>query len=311
MATAQAPAQAPAQTPGQAPAQTPGQFSLVGEIFDRLGIPKEYLAHLRELRQRLMRVLFTVAFFYAFFFLFEMRPAGSLGGLPLFAPSFSPFHPLAGQVLERLITDIIPPDIQLFQVSPYEVPVLYVQISLTLALVCAMPMVLYQFGKFIIPALYQHERRVLLRLLGPGLALFAVGAIFAYVVVLPPLVNFMFEYSRQLSAGTNFALTVSISEAISFALILLLAFGIVFEMPLIMNLLTRIGIVQARTWWRFWRHAIVGFLLVGGFITPDTSGVTQLLVSLPMIGLYMGGAFSATVTERRQRRREGRLRGKA
>lgn len=294
-----------------ATAQAPSQFSLVGEIFDRLGIPKEYLAHLRELRQRLLRVIFTVGFFYAFFFLFELRPAGSIGNVPLYAPQFSPFHPFAGQVLERLILDLIPPDIQIFQVSPYEIPVLYVQIALTLALVCAMPMILYQFGKFVIPALYPHERRVLLRLLGPGLALFAIGVIFAYIVVLPPLVNFMFEYSRELSQQTNFALTVSVSEAISFALILLLAFGIVFEMPLIMNILTRIGIVQARTWWRFWRHAIVAFLLVGGFITPDTSGVTQLLVSVPMIGLYMGGAAAASITERGQREREAKRRGKA
>jgi sec-independent protein translocase protein TatC len=298
VATAQAPANA----------KSPADYSFAEEIFKRLGIPTTYLAHLRELRQRLIRVMFTVGFFYAFFFLFELVPAGELYGVTLYAPQFSPFHPFAGQVLERLINDIIPSDIRVFQVSPYEVPVLYVQIALTLSAVCSMPMILYQFGRFVIPALYPHERRVLARLIGPGLFLFAVGAIFAYTVVLPPLVNFMFEYSRELAAGTHFELTVSVAEAISFALVLILAFGVVFEMPLVMNLLTRIGIVQARTWWRFWRHAIVGFLIVGGFITPDTSGVTQLLVSVPMIGLYLGGAASASLTERRAREREAKER---
>jgi sec-independent protein translocase protein TatC len=210
-----------------------------------------------------------------------------------------------------MILDLIPPDIQVFQVSPYEIPVLYVQIALTLSLICSMPMVLYQFGRFVMPALYPHEKRLLAKLIGPGLVLFAVGAAFAYTVVLPPLMHFMFEYSRQLAAGTNFALTVSVSEAISFALILLLAFGLVFEMPLIMNLLTRLGLVQATTWWTYWRHAVVAFLLVGGFITPDTSGVTQLLVSVPMIGLYLGGAALASLTQRRARERELARRGQA
>jgi len=292
-----------------ATAQAAPRFNLAHEIFDRLGIPREYLAHLRELRQRMLRCLFTVAFFYAIFFLFEFVPAGALGGVPLYAPEFSPFHPVAGQVLGRMIDDLIPPDISVFQVSPFEVPVLYVQIALTMALVCSLPMLLYQFGRFVMPALYPHERRVLLRLIGPGLALFAVGAVFAYLVVLPPLLHFMFEYSRELASSSNFALTVSVAEAISFALILLLAFGFVFELPLLMNLLTRIGIVQSSTWWHYWRHAFVGFLVVGGFITPDTSGVTQLLVSLPMVGLYLGGAVLATITERRARERELARRG--
>jgi Sec-independent protein secretion pathway component TatC len=69
--------------------------------------------------------------------------------------------------------------------------------------------------------------------------------------------------------------------------------------------------VQATTWWTYWRHAVVAFLLVGGFITPDTSGVTQLLVSVPMIGLYLGGAALASLTQRRARERELARRGQA
>ncbi len=288
-------------------AQAPPQFNIAHEIFDRLGIPKEYLAHLRELRQRMLRVLFTVGFFYGVFFLFEFEPAGTLGPVTLYTPHFSPFHPFAGQVLGAMVDSLIPPDVTVFQVSPYEIPVLYMQIALTLSLVASMPMILYQFGRFVMPALYPRERREIVRFVGPGLGLFAVGISFAYLVVLPPLLHFLFEYSRELAinaASAQFLISVSIAQAISFALILLLAFGLVFELPLVMNLLTRIGIVQASTWWRFWRHAVIGFLILGGFITPDTSGVTQLLVSLPMIGLYMGGAVFATLNERRARERE-------
>ena len=271
------------------------------EIFERLGIPTAYLAHLRELRSRLLRVLFTVGFFYVVFFMFEFREVARAAGLPLLAPFFSPFHPAAAQVLTTMVADLIPPDVRLLQISPPEIVILYMQIALTMAIACAMPMILYQFGRFVMPALYPHERRELVRLIVPGLVLFGSGCFFAYRVVVPPIMNFLFEYSRELLAGSSggFTVSVSIGEALEFSLVLVLAFGVVFEMPLVMGLLTRLGVVEARTWRHYWRHALVGFLVVGGLITPDTSGVTQLLVALPMTTLYFVGCALALVAERR------------
>jgi sec-independent protein translocase protein TatC len=270
----------------------------IGGVLDRLGIPRSVLSHLRELRSRMLRVLFTVGFFYTLFFIFEFRQVGDLGGIPIFAPVFSPFHPFAAQVLSKMRFDLIPPDVQVIQVSPTEIVILYMQIALGLAIACSMPMILYQFGRFVMPALYAHERRELLRLIVPGVLLFATGCAFAYRVVVPPIMMFLFEYTRELSPVV--AVSVSLGQALEFAMLLVVAFGFVFEMPLVMTLLTRIGLVQARTWRRYSRHAAVLFLVVGGFITPDTSGVTQIMVALPMMGLYFSGCVFAEVSSRRK-----------
>jgi sec-independent protein translocase protein TatC len=274
---------------------------LLGIVFDRFGIPRSYLAHLRELRSRLLRVLFTVGFFYVIFFMFEFRQVAQLWGLPIYAPEFNPFHPLAAQLITQIRFDLIPADIPVFQFSATEIVVLYMEISIVLSIVCSMPMILYQFGRFVMPALYPHERRELFRLMAPGVMLFSLGCAFAYRVVVPPMMDFLFQYSRELSAQSPglIIVSVSIGQALEFALMLVLAFGFVFELPLVMSLVTRIGLVQARTWRRYSRHAIVGFLIVGGIITPDTSGVTQVLVALPMMGLYFAGCLLAEIAERR------------
>jgi sec-independent protein translocase protein TatC len=285
------------ETP-QAPTPNP---TILEYVFDRVGIPRSYLAHLRELRSRLLRIFFTVGFFYALFFMFEFRVVATLGGVPIPAPFPSPFHPFAAQLFTKIRFDVIPADVSTIVFSPTEIIVLYMEISLVLAIACSMPMILYQFGRFIMPALYPHERRELLKLIAPGVLLFATGAAFAYRFIVPPMMNFLFEYTRELIAAApgTVELTVSIGQALEFAMVLVLAFGFVFEMPLVMSALTRIGIVQAKTWRRYSRHAFVGFLILGGFITPDTSGVTQILVALPMTGLYLGGCVMAYLAERR------------
>lgn len=279
----------------------PPPTSLLETLFDRFGIPRSYLAHLKELRSRLLRVFFTVGFFYALFFMFEFKVVGDLGGVPVVAPVPSPFHPFAAQLFAKMRADLIPADVRTIVFSPTEIIILYMQIALMLAIACAMPMILYQFGRFIMPALYPHERRELLKLIAPGVMLFATGCAFAYRFIVPPMMNFLFQYTRELIAQSpgTVELTVSVGQALEFAMVLILAFGVVFEMPLVMSALTRIGIVQARTWRRFSRHAFVGFLVLGGFLTPDTSGVTQVLVALPMTGLYLGGCVLAYWTERR------------
>jgi sec-independent protein translocase protein TatC len=282
----------------------PTARDFAAELLIRLGIPTSYLSHLRELRSRMLRVLFTVGFFYVLFFIFELQEVARVAGVPILAPIFAPFHPAASQVLTKMVDDLIPKDVELFFFSPAELVILYMQIALALAVACSMPMILYQFARFVMPALYAHERREMLRLVGLGLVLFGLGCLFAYRIVVPPIMNFLFEYSREFAAGSSGTVLVSVSigQALEFCIALVLAFGVVFEMPLVMGVLTRLGVVQAKTWRQYWRHAFVAFLIVGGFITPDTSGVTQILVALPMTALYLTGCVFAFAAERRSAR---------
>src|SRR3989304_4566567 len=204
---------------------SPPSPSLLEYLFDRFGIPRAYLAHLKELRSRLLRVFFAVGFFYGLFFMFEFNVVATLGGVPLLAP----FPPFAPQLFTKMRADLIPADVRTIVFSPTEIVILYMQISLMLAIACAMPMILYQFGRFIMPALYPHERRELLKLIAPGVLLFATGCAFAYKFVVPPMLNFLFQYTRELivAAPGTVELTVSVRQALGVAMVLILAFGVV------------------------------------------------------------------------------------
>src|SRR5690349_19415033 len=103
------------------------QSDFLGALFDRFGISRKYLAHLRELRSRLLRVLFTVGFFYVLFFMFEFKQVAELWGVPVFAPVFNPFHPFAAQLVTQIRIDLIPADVQVFQISATEIVVLYME----------------------------------------------------------------------------------------------------------------------------------------------------------------------------------------
>jgi sec-independent protein translocase protein TatC len=85
---------------------------------------------------------------------------------------------------------------------------------------------------------------------------------------------------------------------------MILAFGIIFQLPIFMAGLTKLGIVAANTWKKGWRYAIVAFVIIGGIITPDVSGVTQIIVAVPMTVLYIVGIYICVRIERKEAERE-------
>jgi sec-independent protein translocase protein TatC len=93
--------------------------------------------------------------------------------------------------------------------------------------------------------------------------------------------------------------TMGVSQFLSWIIMMTLAFGIIFELPVFMAALTKLGVVAANSWKKGWRYAIIAFVIIGGFITPDVSGVTQILVAIPMTLLYFVGIFWALRIERK------------
>ncbi|MGI0151882.1 MAG: twin-arginine translocase subunit TatC, partial [Thermoplasmata archaeon] len=112
----------------------------------------------------------------------------------------------------------------------------------------------------------------------------------------PLTFRFLFEYVDAMGLVP----VLGVQDFVAFTLLYSLAFGLVFELPIFVFALTRLGVVRASTWRKHWRGAILGSLLFGMIVTPDNSGVTMILVASPMIVLYLAGAFFAERWERQR-----------
>jgi sec-independent protein translocase protein TatC len=145
----------------------------------------------------------------------------------------------------------------------------------------ALPMVFYQLWRFISPGLYRREKRWVLPVMTAGTALFLAGAAFCYKVAMPAAVGFL------ASQGKAFKSMVTVDSAFSFSTKLLFGLGLVFEMPLVVFALARLGLVSARFLWRKFDIAIFIIFVVAAVVTPTPDVITQTIFALPMIGLYL------------------------
>lgn len=226
--------------------------------------------HLDELRGSLLRMLAAaavagVAAFCAKDWLF---------GLVL-APADSSFY------LYRW-SGATPVSLRLINTGLTEQLAVHLKVALAAGLLVASPYLLYVLFRFVAPALYPQERRLTVRLVGAAYAMFLVGVAVNYLLVFPLTVRFLATY--QVSDTVENMLTLS-----SYADTLLamsLAFGLVFEVPVVSWLLARFGLLRAQWMRRFRRHAVVVILVVAAVITPTSDVFTLLLVSVPIWLLY-------------------------
>jgi len=156
----------------------------------------------------------------------------------------------------------------------------YMKVAFISGLILASPFVLYQIWAFVAPGLYRHEKKYVVPFVLAGSFFFAIGILFAYYVALP--VGFKF----LLGFATDFIKPLpSMKEYLSFSIKFLLAFGLVFEFPVVLVLLARIGVVDAKALARQRKYAILLIFIFAAIITPPDI-ISQVIVALPMIGLY-------------------------
>ena len=168
--------------------------------------------------------------------------------------------------------------------------------SLVVGIFASLPFVLYQMVMFIAPGLTPAERRYLYTLLPLSLLVFVVGAAFGYRVLFPRAVEFLLTFGSDIA--TPF---IRIGNYINLMLTLLFWMGLLFEMPLVVFFLARIGVVTAGKLARGRRWAIVGAFVLGGVITPTFDPINQSLVAIPVIVLYEASIVAAWVGARRRR----------
>ncbi len=169
--------------------------------------------------------------------------------------------------------------IKLIYISPAELFLVTIKLALTAGIVLCLPLTLYQLWAYVAKGLYKNEKLVTAVTLGVGGLFFAAGVMFAYGVVLPVTLGFFQEI--QVSPVTAM---VSIQEFVSFAGALLVAFGIVFEMPVVAALLAQLGVLKAKTLAKHRGPLILIIFVIAAAITPPDV-VSQLLMGIPMAAL--------------------------
>ncbi|MEZ4862651.1 MAG: twin-arginine translocase subunit TatC [Caldilineaceae bacterium] len=157
------------------------------------------------------------------------------------------------------------------------------RVCFTAGTALSLPMIVYQLIAFMAPGLYPNEKRGLILTLPAILVLFSIGAIFAFYVLLPVAVGFLASLLQGVAVQQWAA-----DRYLNFVTRLVFWIGVAFEMPLVVAILARMGLVSGPALLRVWRHAIVVIAIVAAAITPTVDPVNMSIVMVPLIGLYFG-----------------------
>ena len=231
------------------------------------GLQESFLSHLFELRDRVIKSGLAIIVVFI--------------GLVYWAPDI--FHLFAQPLLKALpvggkmiVTDVT---------GSFFVPM---KVTMLVAFIIALPVVMYQLWAFIAPGLYLHERKLIMPLVVSSYSLFIIGMAFAYFLVFPIVFKFMASYNAPLGAE----MSTDIDNYLSFAMTTFLAFGITFEVPVVVVVLVRMGMVPLTKLKEIRPYVIVGAFVISAIVTPPDV-LSQLLLAVPMTLLYELGLLVA------------------
>jgi sec-independent protein translocase protein TatC len=166
---------------------------------------------------------------------------------------------------------------------------LYVKVSLYAAFVISIPFLLWQIWAFVSPGLYPHERSYVTPFILLSTLSFIIGAGFAYRIIFPPAATYL------LALGQDFRLLLKASDYFDFIILIMLAMGLVFQMPAISYVLSRIGIISARFLLRAWKTALIVILISAAVLSPTSDLLNMMLFAAPMMLLYVISIFIAWI----------------
>ena len=166
---------------------------------------------------------------------------------------------------------------------------LYVKVSLYAALCLSVPFLLWQIWAFVSPGLYPHERGYAMPFIVLSSTAFVIGAIFAYKIIVPPALTYL------LGLGQDFRLLLKADDYFDFIILVMLGMGIVFQMPAITYVLSRIGIVSARLLLRIWKTSLIVILIAAAVLSPTNDIPNMMLFAAPMLVLYVVSIFVAWI----------------
>ncbi|MHB1126990.1 MAG: twin-arginine translocase subunit TatC [Bacillota bacterium] len=194
---------------------------------------------------------------------------------------------LFGDQLLHLVTDPLKQyDVQLVYIGITEAFFTKIKLAVLAGILLALPLILWQAWSFIAPALLPKERRYLIMLLPLSLLLFAGGAVFAYLVVF----NFAARFLLVVVRG-DLQPMLAVGQYVSFLISFVLPFGAVFELPLVIYFLTRLGIVNYTKLTKNRKYVILGIFVLAAVLTPGPDVISQALLAGPLVVLYEAGVL--------------------
>jgi sec-independent protein translocase protein TatC len=231
------------------------------------GLPRmSLLEHLDELRRRLLVSILAVF-------------VGFLGCWYFAKPLFA--------WLSRPLTQFLPEGDKLAFTGLVDPFMLYIKVALLAGIFVAAPVVLHQVWLFVAPGLYRNERRVAIPFILFTTVFFLLGGYFGYAVAFPMVCRFL------LQVGADFKQVITVNEYFSLASKVILGLGLVFEMPVLILFLARIGVVTHGFLLRNFRYAVLLIFVIAAIITPTPDIATQSVFAVPMIVLYLLGVLVA------------------
>lgn len=252
--------------------------------------------HFYEMRSRILRVsiIILIIIVFCITFGFKVYPinihiihVSSIIYLPFIDPN--PFNNIAIQVTSFMKDTLLPVEVKLIQTAPGQAFFAQIYVAGLIGIIIAVPLLIRELYEFILPAIEEKEKRRInfLKMLIPTIGLFIVGVIFSYLLVIPFTLDFLYKYGESIGVETF----LNINDFITFVLQFLIGFGISFELPLIMYVISLSQIIDHNFWKKKIRYSIIIIVVFGAIITPDGSGVTMWLIAGPMILLYLIGIF--------------------
>lgn len=224
-----------------------------------------FLEHLGELRKRLLLSLLALAVAFG---------AALFGVRPILEFLLRPIRPFLGDA-RPVFLDLTEPFL------------LYMKVAFLAAVFLAAPVVLYQAWAFVSPGLYPRERRYALPFIFFSTAFFLLGGAFGYYIGFPAACRFLLQVAE------GFQPALRVSSLFSFESKMILGMGLVFELPTVVLLLSRLGLVTAGFLWRHFKYAVLVIFVLAAVITPTPDVVTQCLFAGPMVVLYLIGILVA------------------
>lgn len=233
------------------------------------GIQENFISHLIELRTRLVRASAVVL--VVFIVLFAIWP----GAAAIYDFMAQPMLQALPAGSKMIATGVI---------TPFMVPM---KVTMAVALIVSLPWVLYQGWAFVAPGLYTHEKRLVAPLIISSTLLFVIGVAFCYFLVFGTVFKFISEFAPK-----SIAVAPDIENYLDFVLMMCLAFGLTFEVPVVVIVLVRLGIVSVEKLKAIRPYVIVGAFVVAAVVTPPDI-MSQLFLAVPLCLLYEVGLLLA------------------
>ena len=218
------------------------------------------MEHLSELRQRLVRSILAVLVFFVVAMVFSNEII---------------------EILKMPLQSALPDTENVLHFTgPMDVFLTSIKVGFLTAVVFACPVWIYQFWKFIEPALYQHEKKLVLPFIFASTLLFVIGVSFCFYIILPLALEFLIGLGKEV--GTPI---ITITDYVSMLMLMIFGFGFIFETPIILVLLAILDLVSAESLAKYRRYVIVGILFVGALLTPPDP-LSQVGMAIPLYIMY-------------------------